>query len=93
MDREQYEVRAAIEIVERLHEFHTSIQDQDYRWKYNLVTEEWEIYRISQIYNVRKSTSLLVEIRRKSCLIRNNRKYWSYIRRKQRHFHYLIRIL
>lgn len=44
MDREQYEVRAAIEMVERLYEFHTSFQNQDLRWKYKLVTEEWETY-------------------------------------------------
>ncbi len=44
MDREQNEVKAAIEMVERLHEFHTSFQDEDFRWKYNLVTEEWETY-------------------------------------------------
>ncbi|MCK5670003.1 YkgJ family cysteine cluster protein, partial [Candidatus Bathyarchaeota archaeon] len=44
MDREQYEVKAAIEMVERLHGFHTSFQDEDYRWKFNLVKEEWETY-------------------------------------------------
>ena len=44
MDREQYEVKAAIEMVERLRKFHTSFQDEDYRWKFNLVKEEWETY-------------------------------------------------
>ncbi|MBT7913028.1 hypothetical protein HN588_03875, partial [Candidatus Bathyarchaeota archaeon] len=44
MDWGQYEVKAAIEMVERLYEFHTSFQGQDFRWKYNMATEEWETY-------------------------------------------------
>ncbi|MCW4049964.1 MAG: YkgJ family cysteine cluster protein [Candidatus Bathyarchaeota archaeon] len=43
-NREQEEVKAAFEMVRRLYEFHTSFQGEDTRWRYNLVSSEWETY-------------------------------------------------
>ena len=43
MDYEQPEVKAALEMVERLYEFHKSFEENDRKWKYNLASESWEV--------------------------------------------------
>jgi len=44
MTHDMYEVKAAIEMAERLYEFHKSFDEGEKRWQYNLITEEWETY-------------------------------------------------
>lgn len=44
MSHDMYEVKAAIEMTERLYNFHKSFKEDEKRWRYNLVSEEWETY-------------------------------------------------
>ncbi len=46
MNFEQPEVKAAIEMVERLYEFHISFEENDQKWKYNLASERWEVMKL-----------------------------------------------
>ena len=46
MDYKQPEVKAAIEMTERLYEFHKSFEEDDQKWKYNLVSEGWEVMKL-----------------------------------------------
>ena len=41
-NRDRSEVKAAIEVAERLYLFHKSFGEDDEAWKYNLVSEHWE---------------------------------------------------
>ena len=42
---DQNEVRSAMEIAERLAEFHCSFLSDQREWKYNLISEQWEPMR------------------------------------------------
>jgi hypothetical protein len=44
LTHDMYEVKAAILMAERLYDFHKSFEEGEKRWKYNLLTEEWETY-------------------------------------------------
>jgi Fe-S-cluster containining protein len=46
MDTEQPEVKAAIDMTERLYEFHKSFSELDKKWKYNFTSEQWEIMKL-----------------------------------------------
>jgi Fe-S-cluster containining protein len=45
MGFEQPEVKAALEMVERIYEFHTSFEKDDQKWRYNLASERWEVMK------------------------------------------------
>ena len=42
MDGQSPEVRVAIELAERLLEFNRSLEDDEQKWRYNLVSDRWE---------------------------------------------------
>ena len=44
LSHDMYEVKAAMSMAERLYDFHKSFNENEKRWMYNLVTEEWETY-------------------------------------------------
>ena len=46
MDFEQPEVKAAIEMAERLYEFHKNFTPDDKKWKYSLASDSWEIMNL-----------------------------------------------
>ena len=43
-NRDMEEVRAALEIAERLYKFHSSLEEGEGKFRYNLLTDMWETY-------------------------------------------------
>ncbi len=46
IERRAEEVKAAIEIAERLYRFHISLKENEKKWRYNLAKEKWEQNRL-----------------------------------------------